>query len=198
MKITQLLMRFIFVSVITLLLVFSSCCPPFEDSKVLSVPLWPQETSQWCWAASGQMCMDFLGNNVSQCTQANNRFSFSNCCNSPTPVACVLGGWPEFNKYNFTSKNTVNAPLSWDEIRQEIDCSNRPITYTWHWAGGSGHMVTVVGYSTGECNEQRFLHINNPLPVNTGSNYTITYEAYVAGDPGSSHWNDYYEIKPTP
>ena len=191
-------MRFIFVSVITLLLVFSSCCPPFEDSKVLTVPLWPQETSQWCWAASGQMCMDFLGNNVSQCTQANNRFSFSNCCNSPTPGACVLGGWPEFNKYNFTSKNTVNAPLSWDEIRQEIDCSNRPITYTWHWAGGSGHMVTVVGYSTGECNEQRFLHINDPLPVNTGSNYTITYEAYVAGDPGSSHWNDYYEIKPTP
>lgn len=191
-------MRFIFVSVISILLIFASCCPPYEDTRVLSVPLWPQQTSQWCWAASGQMCMDFLGNNVSQCTQANNRFGLSNCCNSPTPGVCVSGGWPEFNKYNFTSKNTINAPLTWDQIRKEIDCSNRPITYTWHWAGGSGHMVTVVGYSTGECNEQRFLHINDPLPVNTGSNYTITYDAYAAGDPGSSHWNDYYEIIPNP
>ncbi len=179
-------------------LTFSGCCPPYEDSKVLAVTLWPQETSQWCWAASGQMCMDFLGNNVSQCTQANNRFGLTGCCNATIPNNCVNGGWPEFNKYNFTSLNTTNAPLSWDKIRSEIDCKNRPITYTWHWPGTSGHMVAIVGYSTGECNDEKFLHINNPLPVNVGSNYTITYDAYVAGDPGSSHWNDYYEIKPTP
>lgn len=184
--------------VISIALTFYGCCPPYEDSKVLAVTLWPQETSQWCWAASGQMCMDFLGNNVSQCTQANNRFGLTTCCNASIPGACVTGGWPEFNKYNFTSLNTTNTALSWDKIRSEIDCKNRPMTYTWHWAGGSGHMVTIVGYSVGECNQERFLHINNPLPVNTGSNYTITYAAYVAGDPGSSHWNDYYEIKPTP
>jgi hypothetical protein len=174
------------------------CCPPYEESKVLAVTLWPQETSQWCWAASGQMCMDFLGNNLSQCTQANNRFGRNDCCNSPTPNACVVGGWPEFNKYNFTSKNTIDAPLSWDKIRSEIDCNNRPITYTWHWPLKSGHMVTVIGYSVGKCSGERFLHINDPSPPNVGSKYTITYDAYVAGSPGSSHWNDYYEITPTP
>ena len=182
--------------VFTISFTWDGCCPPYDDSKVLPVTLWPQETSQWCWAASGQMCMDFLGNNVSQCTQANNRFGRTDCCT--TPGNCVTGGWPEFDKYNFTSLNTNNSPLSWDKIRDEIDCKNRPITYTWHWAGGSGHMVAVVGYSIGECNGDKFLHINNPLPVNTGSVYTITYDAYVAGDPGSSHWNDYYEITPTP
>ncbi len=184
--------------VVSIAISFYGCCPPYEDSKVLTVPLWPQETSQWCWAASGQMCMDFLGNNVNQCTQANNYLGQTTCCNASTPIACVKGGWPEFNKYNFTSSNTNNAPLSWDKIRSEIDCKNRPITYTWHWAGGSGHMVSVVGYSVGECNKERFLHINDPLPVNTGSNYTITYAAYSAGNPGSAHWNDYYEITPTP
>ncbi len=176
---------------------WNGCCPPYENSKVLAVTLWPQETSQWCWAASGQMCMDFLGNNVSQCTQANNRFGRSDCCNQTTPANCIQGGWPEFNKYNFTSKNTTNSALSWDTIRKEIDCKNRPITYTWHWGGGGGHMVAIVGYSIG-ANGDKLLHINNPLPVNTGSSYTITYEAYVAGNPGSSHWNDYYEITPTP
>ncbi len=174
------------------------CCPPYDEAKTLAVPLWPQETTWWCWAASGQMCMDFLGNNVSQCTQANNRFGMTNCCNSPTPNACIQGGWPEFSKYGFTSNHTSNSALSWDKIRSEIDCKNRPFTYTWHWAGGSGHMVTVVGYSVGECTGERYLHINNPLPVNTGSTYTITYDAYVAGSPGSSHWDDYYEIVRTP
>ncbi len=181
-----------------LLAIAISCCPPTDDSKVLPVTLRAQETSWWCWAASGQMCMDYLGNNVAQCTQANNRFGETTCCNSPTPGICIKGGWPEFNKYGFSSLNTVNAPLSWEKIKSEIDCKNRPFTYTWHWAGGSGHMVAIVGYSTGECNGQRFLHVNNPLPVNVGSTYTITYEAYVAGSPGSSHWNDYYEIKKTP
>jgi hypothetical protein len=198
MKLTHIIMRFLFVSVITSLLIFASCCPPFDNSKLLTVPLHPQQTSMWCWAASAQMCMDFQGTNILQCTQTNNRYAMTNCCNSPIPGACVLGGWPEFNKYGFTSKNTVDAALTWDQIRQEIDCRNRPLTYTWHWAGGSGHMVTIVGYSTGTCNDDRFLHINDPLPVNTGSTYTITYEAYVAGNPGSSHWNDYYEIKPAP
>ncbi|MFL1894591.1 C39 family peptidase [Aquimarina sp. 2-A2] len=175
----------------------TSCCTRFADSRVLPVTLWPQETGQWCWAASGQMCMDFLGNNVAQCTQANNRFGMANCCNSPTPSTCVTGGWPEFSKYNFTSKNTVNAALTWDQIRREIDCKDRPFTYTWHWAGGSGHMVTIVGYSVGECDGEKYLHVHNPLPVNVGSSYTITYDAYVAGNPGSSHWNDYYAIIPT-
>jgi hypothetical protein len=142
--------------------------------------------------------MEFLGNNVNQCTQANNRFGRTDCCNSPTPGACILGGWPEFNKYGFTSNNTVNAALSWDKIRDEIDCKNRPITYTWHWAGGSGHMVAVVGYSTGADGGQQLLHINDPWAPNIGATYTITYAAYVAGSPGSSHWNDYYEITRTP
>jgi len=195
MKLFLNIKRLVLIGLISVL--WASCCPPYEDSKVLPVTLWPQETGMWCWAASGQMCMDYLGNNVSQCTQANNRYPKTTCCNTPTPNDCVLGGWPEFNKYNFTSLNTVNAPLSWDKIRSEIDCKNRPFTYTWHWAGNGGHMVAIVGYSIGECNDEMFLHVQNPLPVNVGSIYTITYDAYVAGNPGSSHWNDYYEITPT-
>jgi len=195
MKLFSNIKRLLLIGLISVLWV--SCCLPYEDSKVLPVTLWPQETGQWCWAASGQMCMDYLGNNVSQCTQANNRYPKTTCCNTPTPNDCVLGGWPEFNKYNFTSLKTDNTALSWDKIRSEIDCKNRPFTYTWHWAGGSGHMVAIVGYSTGECSGEMFLHVQNPLPVNVGSIYTITYDAYVAGNTGSSHWNDYYEITPT-
>ena len=90
-----------------LLLNLTGCCTPGLTGS-LPVTLHPQETANWCWAASGQMVMDYLGNNVSQCTEANNRFYRSDCCNlalCPYPdaptydtagncVGCACGGWP--------------------------------------------------------------------------------------------------------
>ena len=58
---------------LSLAIIYASCCNPGIIGSQ-PVTLRPQETNMWCWAASGQMVMDFLGNNVSQCVQANNRF----------------------------------------------------------------------------------------------------------------------------
>ena len=59
-------------------------------AKALPVLLRPQETNMWCWAASGQMVMQFLGKNVDQCDEANKRFGLITCCDAPTAAACVL------------------------------------------------------------------------------------------------------------
>src|SRR5262245_40017709 len=83
----------------------SGCCtPPIVGSQ--AVTLRPQETGMWCWAASGEMVMDFLGTNVSQCDEANKRFGRTDCCHNPVPNACINGGWPEFDKYGFTFNTT--------------------------------------------------------------------------------------------
>src|SRR5678815_5331156 len=63
------------------LLSASCACTP-EPIATVSVSLRGQETSVWCWAASGEMCMDFLGTDVSQCDEANKRFGRTDCCNS--------------------------------------------------------------------------------------------------------------------
>lgn len=91
------------------ILFIGGCCSPALIGS-LPVTLHPQETQNWCWAASGQMVMDYLGHNVSQCVQANNRFGRNDCCEidlCPTPtepptydasgncVGCPCGGWPE-------------------------------------------------------------------------------------------------------
>ena len=55
--------------------------------------------------------MEFLGTAVDQCDEANKRFGRTDCCNSPTPGACVIGGWPEFDKYGFTFLTTNDTPL---------------------------------------------------------------------------------------
>jgi len=177
-------------------------CEP-GASALLKVRLHPQETDMWCWAASGQMVMSYLGHDVNQCTQANNRFGMSNCpcaqC-GPSQIAnppCVLGGWPEFDKYGFKFARTNNTPLTWDQIRRELSenpgCGKTPIAFSWHWAGGGGHMMVIVGYST--IGNRRFVHIFDPWTPCQGESRIVPYEDYVSGS-DYTHWDDFYRIRP--
>jgi hypothetical protein len=170
------------------------CTPAVIGAQ--AVTLRPQETNMWCWAASGQMVMEFLDHNVNQCTQANNRFGRTDCCNSPVPNACVNGGWPEFNKYNFDFKTTSDAPLTWNQVREQIFCKRKPYAFSWHWAGGGGHMMTVIGYVSVSGTD--YVTVNDPWPppssgVSGGDQRVVTYDAYVSGS-GYTHWDDYYDV----
>ena len=158
----------------------AGCCKPALIGD-LPVTLHPQETGMWCWAASGQMVMDYLGTSPSQCTQANNRFGRNDCCTidlcppptepSGSPCNCVCGGWPEFNKYGFTFKKTTNAALSWDELQEQVSpmpfCKKRPFCFTWYWPGGGGHMMVAKGYLTLE--GTRYVSILDPWPPCVGN-----------------------------
>jgi hypothetical protein len=156
----------------------------------------------WCWAASGQMIMDYLGHGVAQCTQANNRFGRTDCpcgqcgSNPDATPACVQGGWPEFDKYGFTFKTTSDAPLTWEALRAQLSnesgCKKTPIAFSWHWPGGGGHMMVAKGYvSLAGVN---YVTILDPLSPCTGDERIITYDAYNAVSGDHTHWNDYYDI----
>ena len=188
------------------ILFIAGCCKPAIIGS-LPVQLHPQETSMWCWAASGQMIMDYLGHDVAQCVEANNRFNRNDCCNidlCPPPTessahACVTGGWPEFNKYGFTFKTTSNAALSWKDLREQIsnepNCKKRPFAFTWHWPGGGGHMMVAKGYLTLE--GTNYVVMFDPLSPCVGNERIITYDYYVQSPGHHTHWNDYYDVKYT-
>jgi hypothetical protein len=174
-----------------------SCAPPI--SGVLRVTMRPQETNMWCWAASGQMVMEFLRKDVAQCIQANNRFGRSDCCQNPTPQACILGGWPELQKYGFKYRTTSDVALSWPAVRAQLaprnaGCRGTPFAFSWHWAGGGGHMMVATGYATNAAGET-FVFVNNPWPPDAGNTQTITYDTYVELSGDHTHWNDYYDIE---
>ena len=190
-----------------LVLALSGCCDP-GPTETLTVTLRPQETSMWCWAASGQMVMEYHGTSVSQCTQANNRFGRTDCpCGQcgPTPVpqvscaqgSCVCGGWPEFAKYGFDFTRTTNQALSWSQLRDEISrnsgCGNRPFAFTWAWTGNGGHMMVAHGYQTVDGTD--FVSILDPWSPCNGDARIITYAHYVSG-PNYSHWDDFYQVRP--
>jgi hypothetical protein len=174
-------------------------CNPPDQQQHLAVILRPQVNDMWCWAASGQMGMEFLGHNVSQCMQANNRLGRGDCCSNPTPKECNKGGWPEFLKYNFTSQHTSNTALSWDQLRRELadinPCGRRPVAFSWHWLGarGGGHMMVAIGYKT--VDNVDFVEINDPWLPNVGDHRFITYDFYVQDPDDHSHWDDYYDIR---
>lgn len=189
-------------------LFIAGCCKPALIGA-LPVTLHPQETENWCWAASGQMVMDYLGHDVTQCVQANNRFGRNDCCNIdlcplptepappwPQPCDCVCGGWPEFDKYGFSFKITNDAPLSWHDLRKQISdepgCKKKPFCFTWHWPGTGGHMMVAKGYFTLEGTD--YVVVLDPWPPCVGDEYIITYDDYCESPGDHTHWNDYYDI----
>ncbi len=178
----------------------AGCCNPPTNIASQPVTLDAQQTSMWCWAASGKMTMDFLhpASNVQECDEANKRFGRTDCCNSPVPAACVNGGWPEYPKYTFSASHTSDSPLSWADLKSQIYCAKKPVAFTWHWNNGGGHMMVATGYVTvGGVN---YVSVNNPLPENAsvsagGTQEIYTYDNYVGGAGyNHTHWDDYYNI----
>jgi len=178
-----------------LLGLLSACCNPPLVATV-DVPALPQQASNWCWAASGQMTMRYFGQNIAQCTQANNRFGLSGCCNN-NGGSCNNGGWPEYEKYGFTATQTADTALTWAQVRSQIYCWKKPVAFSWHWNGGGGHMMVLKGYIT--LNNVQYVDVNDPLPhtslqtLSGGTETIMTYARYVS-DTGHTHWNDYYNI----
>jgi|GEM_PF-657894 len=158
----------------------------------LPVVMRSQETNMWCWAASGEMIMDFLGSNVSQCDQANRRFGESECCLVPVPGKCVLGGWPEFEKYGFAYDRTTSKAVDWNTIVDNISAKKTPIAFSWRWLGGGGHMMIVIGYAI--IGDAKYVVIHDPWPPNVGATKTILYDDFVSG-PKYTHWDDFYNIR---
>lgn len=175
------------------LLAILSLAASNANAGSLAVKLLPQQQSNWCWAASGDMIMDYLGaTRVTQCDEANKRFGRTDCCTNPSSDACNVGGWPEFDKYGFSFSTT--GTLSWSSLVNEIN-NNRPVAFSWGWTGGGGHMMVARGYLTsGGVN---YVDVNNPWAPNVGDQYYTTYSNYVSGS-DHVHWTDYYNIKNDP
>jgi hypothetical protein len=117
--------------------------PP--ERATLPIELRAQETEVWCWAATGQMTMEFLGKSVSQSVQANLAFRRSDCGQRPTPRPCIRGGEITIRPFGFSHEVTTR-PLTQEGIIRQIHDLRKPIPFAWRWPGGGGHAALVVGY----------------------------------------------------
>ena len=184
----------------------------------LSVPLIGQEASLWCWAASGQMVMQYFTVSIRQCSQAGVYFR-RECCSQPTPHECTeKGGKVIINHYGFTyTPPSEIIRLSESQIATQVYSRREPwIINPYRRNPQWGHVLVAVGYDSFEDIERGglLIGINDPWPKNSpynslgqptgptaGEFYLETYEAYANGwYEGVTHtegW-DIYDIEPPP
>ena len=162
----------------------------FDVAVIRSVPLFAQETDQWCWAGTGRMIMYYHGVDVSQCHQASKAFfpsySWDVCCSSTyknDKTYCRKPYYPEFSKYGFTS-TWVGSALSWNDLVGQIN-NNYPFTMWWSWNSGGAHYLVGKGYdSSGN------VYYHDPWNgVNKVNTYNTVLYAEGQGKWGGTHKN---------
>lgn len=181
-----------------LMLLLSACCKPELTGSVANT-LRPQETNNWCWAATTQMLAQHFGVSVTQCSLANQRFNLNGCCDPqnegstcPKNSECNRPGWPMLTECGLTYQESGTA-LSWETLRKQIYCSKKPMGYAYGTPGVVGHVLVIKGYLT--LNGTNYLVLNDPWAPCTGQERIITYEQYADPAGTATHWNTWYNIK---
>ena len=150
-------------------------------NQPLQVTLYPQLQDEWCWAASGEMIMSYLGKNVAQCDEANHAQNRTDCCSNPS--ACDNPGWPDFSYFGFNYTQTSNGTaLAFSQLQTEI-AANRPVGFAWAWTGGGGHYMVAIGTEVDEGTQ--YVTINDPWAPNVGEQVTLLYSDWVSGNAGT-------------
>ncbi len=180
------------------LLLISSCCKPEITGSVANT-LRPQETNNWCWAATTQMLAASQGVSVTQCSLANQRFSRNDCCNPqndngncPKTNACNMPGWLMLTECGLNFEENT-AALSWESLRKQIYCSKKPMGYAYGTPGVVGHVVVVKGYLS--LNGTNYVVLNDPWSPCNGEERIITYAQYSDPAGTATHWRTWYNIK---
>jgi Papain-like cysteine protease AvrRpt2 len=179
-----------------LLLLLSGCCKPQIIGSVANT-LRPQQTNNWCWAATTQMLAQHVGITVTQCDLANQRFGRTDCCNNqgdancPKTNACNMPGWPMLTEVGMTFAETATA-RTWQNMRKQIFCSKKPMAWAYGTEGVVGHVLIIKGYVT--VGGTNYLVLNDPWSPCEGEERLITYEEYVDPAGTSTHWNTWYNI----
>ena len=148
----------------------------------LSVPLVPQKQANWCWAASAQAVVKYVfGIDYSQCDQANDRFSRSDCCQNPSSSSCnQVSTLADVGNY-LASKKGINSThewwrLSWAQVTAEIGTARRPFLIRIGWGGSPtlGHVEVVRGFNDYSTSANS-LGVMDPVDGARYAWYTWTY-----------------------
>ncbi|SFK48433.1 C39 family peptidase [Lysobacter sp. cf310] len=156
------------------------------SAGVLNVPLHMQEHSNWCWAASATMILQYHGRPLAQCTFVNKAFNINYACGNSTFYWNSPANQGNWNYYVDDHMNYYwggmrfyqqNGYLSQADLQYRIN-ANKPFIMSWRWSNGGGHDVVVKGYSGS------YVYFNDPWD----GSYTRTYASTVSAP--DRHWED--------
>lgn len=165
---------------------FVSAPPPVNP---LGVPRFPQQQTQWCWAACAEMVLEFYSfPNVDQCDLANIAFPQAGgaCCNNPSSSLCdkplsdaeICRLWANKGiKYSY-----VNSFIPFTTLQSEIN-AGRPVEVAFTLSNG-GHVVIVQGWSQTPMGP--YLFVNDPAG---GAGQGLVSYQHLLTAKGSGSWD---------
>ena len=165
-------------------------CSLKSFTQILDLNYFPQEKSQWCWAACSQTILDYYNISVQQCdiaeftrTHSSQDFGEIPCCDTPgacnSPnylygfggsIADILANWKVYSKEE-------KSPLSYKQCVNEFN-QEKPFIFRWGWINGGGHFLVATGM------KDSMMHYIDPL-YNEG--YKISHYDEVISNP-SHNW----------
>lgn len=142
--------------------------PAAAAEKTLSMTVYVQEQSNWCWAAASKSIIKFhTGSVISQCQLVKDGKQSSSCANS---------GGTKQNVLNAVHAHGVNGgqeyTLTWSIVKGQINAA-RPVYSSIIWNSGGGHAHVIRGW------------------YDTGYSYGVSYINPLSSTTESREWNSY-------
>jgi hypothetical protein len=160
------------------------------SSKQLAFNMQAQTQSNWCWAATATSVSHFYWfiSSWTQCRVANDELGHNDCCNNPVPSTCNVPWYLDKALTRTNNFVSVTRPVSFQQIRDEIDAGH-PVGARIGWNGGGGHFMVIYGYSLVAGVE--YFDIDDPI---YGKSH-LTVSDFSSNYQGSGTWTDTYFTK---
>ncbi|WP_018883963.1 papain-like cysteine protease family protein [Paenibacillus massiliensis] len=155
--------------------------PNYVDYMLLDIPTYKQEKTKWCWAASSQMVIEYLGGNKSQSQIVKYiKGSTINAGASDQEVIRVLD-WAKI------SATRISGNLPFGKVISQIS-NNQPILAHINWKKDSelGHMVVIRGHYNHSETGKWDIYYKDPAQ-NAITNNVLAYDEF--NDNSDFYWN---------
>lgn len=150
-------------------------------SRYNSAPVYVQEQSNWCWAATTKSVVQYYrGVSATQCKIVQWGKGTATCANVTGYFGLDVSR--ALTNSGISGIGSTTGVLSFDTVRGEID-SSRVALIRWGWDDGSGHMLLLRGYNT----SGSIVGYINPL---NSSYQSASYSWLVNGGTPHHVWTD--------
>lgn len=139
--------KIILIDMIAIIAMLFPCAAANATPKYLSVPVYKQEKTNWCWAATTRSISVYLGGSKASQCQFVKWGKASSACNNVTGTfdtdterALKAAGITNTGK-------TVNSALSEAQLATQL-LANKPVIIRWSYANKAvGHRLIIRGYT---------------------------------------------------
>lgn len=152
-------------------------------APLMTVPWFPQRTSNWCWAASAQMVLHFYQQTtVKQCDVARVKFNGTNCCTLAHQIFdCDHGCTADevaliYKNFNIDSTRLPN-PIDFKgsvSLDSEININRRPVEVGLQWPHGNGKHLVIVFACFVNSQDEQLVSVNDPW---LGKGLAVLYDS---------------------